>query len=148
MTRRGYGGRILDLNSRRPHGGTFPWNHVVTYIHVGKHYTHTIQCIQNNWTKTRNVIIFFFHFIIYPDLKWHSIIQTLSCNKYIDEVQHGVECMLSRITLCSRWEMILQWSIAKDSDIVLLLYIAMHDPTIYLILRGHVVHRLSILIWI
>ena len=34
----------------------------------------------------------------------HSILQTLSYNKYIDEVQHGVECMLSRITFYSRNE--------------------------------------------
>ena len=43
----------------------------------------------------------------------HSVLQTLSKNKFIDEVQHGADCMLSRITLCSRWEMNLQWSIAK-----------------------------------
>ena len=31
----------------------------------------------------------------------HSILQTLSYYEFIDEVQLGVECMLSRITLCS-----------------------------------------------
>ena len=30
------------------------------------------------------------------------ILQTLFYNNYIDEVQHEAECMLSRITLCSR----------------------------------------------
>ena len=31
-----------------------------------------------------------------------SVLQTLPYNKYIDEVQHDAECMLLRITLCSR----------------------------------------------
>ena len=56
---------------------------------------------------------------------------------YTDEVQYWAECIVSHIKLCSRWEMNLQWSIAKRFRyIVLLFYIAMHDPTIYLILTG------------
>ena len=45
-------------------------------------------------SKTRNEINVKFHFIIYRDL--NGVLQTLSYNKYIDEVQHGAECMLSR----------------------------------------------------
>ena len=37
----------------------------------------------------------------------------ISCNKYIDVVHDGAECLLSRITLCSRWGSNLQWSIAN-----------------------------------
>ena len=83
--------------------------------------------------------------MIYRDLN----IYTLFYNEYIDEVQHGAEFMLSRITLYLRWEMNLQWSIARDSDIILLLFyiaIAIRDLKIYLILSDHVMHRLSLLI--
>ena len=36
----------------------------------------------------------------------------------------------------------------KESDVVFLFYIEIHDQTIYLILPDHVVQRISILIWI
>ena len=50
-------------------------------------------------SKSRIKINFKFHFIIYRILNV-SVLKTLSYNKYIDEVQHGAENILLRITLC------------------------------------------------
>ena len=49
------------------------------------------------------------HFIIHRDLNVAVFSKHFTYNKYISSTP---ECMLSRITLCSRWEMNLQWSIA------------------------------------
>ena len=66
-------------------------------------------------SKTKNKINFDKWVLLHnlSQFECHSILQTLYYNKYIDEVQHGAECMLSRVTMCSRWEMNLQWSIAN-----------------------------------
>ena len=50
--------------------------------------------------KKRNIINFKFHFIIYHDLNATVFSERFPTIKYFDEVQHGAECMLSRITLC------------------------------------------------
>ena len=63
----------------------------------------------------------------------HSVALNHRINVHFYSEYDGVECMFSCITLCSRREMNLLWSIANDSNIVLLITIAMHDPTIYLI---------------
>ena len=90
-------------------------------------------------SKTRNTINCKFHFIIYRDLN----VTVFSYNKYIDEVQHGAVFMLLRIALCSWWEMNLQWSIAKKSDLVLLFTLQyMIKLSIYLFLPPRVTSNL------
>ena len=53
--------------------------------------------------KNRKTINFKFHFIIYRDLNVTGLSKRFpTIDIRTDEVQHGIECVLSRITLCSR----------------------------------------------
>ena len=63
----------------------------------------------------------------------HSVVLYHRISGHFYSEEDGAECMLSCITLCLRWEMNLQWSIAKRLRYCIIVHIAKYDPTIYLI---------------
>ena len=103
--------RLLDWHSNAlNYWGSDCWHLKVNDIHIPYYVFKQVQ------SETRNKKVSFYNL---AQFKCHSVLQTLSYNKYIDdEVQHGAECMLSRITLCSWWEMNLPWSIVKKNQIL------------------------------
>ena len=117
----------------------------VAWHNKGKLYRHTIINVQNGSIKIKkcNKVSVSYHNL--SKFESDPILQTLSYYKYIDGVQHGSECICCLELHCVRDESTMVNN-KKDSDIVLMFYIAMHFPAIYLILSDHVVHRLSILI--